>query len=206
VDDEVYTLPEIPGARTEVERIAAMITEGQRAGAIRCSVDVRHDVTCEGMSELVQGGGYDVIHYSGHAIHTDSPESSSLFFWQDDRSHNDPIGMLTTNQLNFIVERTKLKFFYLSCCQGASAGASDKLRNNDFLGITHALLVGGVPAVLAMRWPLNDRTATFLASSFYSEMFKGAGIELSLFRARRRLQSRWPNDHSWLSPVLIVQT
>jgi hypothetical protein len=200
-----YQLPPIPGARKEVEQIEAMIKEGQKEGRIRCSLDVKHDVTCEDMADILRRGKYDVIHFSGHAMYSEVPESSSLFFWRKTPEPKTSIGMLTTNQLNFYVEGTNLKFFYLSCCQGAMAGTAEHLLNNDFLGITHALLAAGVPSVMAMRWPLNDEMAPLLASSFYEDLFNGKGLELSLFHARRHLQSSRPNDHSWLSPILVIQ-
>jgi CHAT domain-containing protein len=206
IENKVFNLPEIPGAREEVEQIEALIREKQEDGKVRCIVDVKHDVTCEEMAEVLQEGKYDVIHYSGHAMYSETPENSSLFFRKKRQNNQLIIERLTTNRLNFLVERTRLKFFYLSCCQGAMVGTPEHLLNNDFLGITHALLVAGVPSVLAMRWPLTDEMAVLLAASFYRELFKGVGLELALLRARRQLQSSRPNDHSWLSPVLVVQS
>ena len=104
-----------------------------------------------------------------------------------------------------MVERTKIRFIYLSCCQGGTAGTVDQLLSNDFLGIGHSLIVGGVPAIVAMRWPLSDDMTVLLASSFYKELFNGMGLELALFRARRRVQSKNPKDFNWLSPMLIMQ-
>jgi len=112
---------------------------------------------------------------------------------------------LSANELNNLVERSRLGFIYLSCCQGAMTGTTDLLFNNDFLGIAHSLLVGGVPTVLSMRWPLNDEMAVLLASSYYAELFKGVGPEIALFRARKQVQARMPSDYNWLSPVLVVQ-
>jgi CHAT domain-containing protein len=91
-------------------------------------------------------------------------------------------------------------------CQGGTTGTVDQLLSNDFLGISHSLIVGGVPAVIVMRWPLSDDAAVLLASSFYKELFAVAGLELALFRARRRVQSKKPNDYNWLSPMLIMQS
>lgn len=115
------------------------------------------------------------------------------------------IDTLTANELHALVERTRIRFVYLSCCQGAVVGATEALLSGEFLGIVPSLLVGGVPSVLSMRWPLNDEMAVLLATSFYGELFKGRGIEVALFRARKLIQARMPNDYNWLSPVLVVQ-
>jgi CHAT domain-containing protein len=155
----------------------------------------------------LQGGDYDIIHYSGHGLFCETPENSSLFFWEkyNDENGRDCISAISATELNTLVERTKIKFIYLSCCQGAMVGPIEKLLNNDFLGISHSLLVSGVPAVMAMRWPLSDEMAILLADSFYKELFKGNGLEVALYCARKRVQSKAPNDYTWLSPILIVQ-
>ena len=156
------------------------------------------------MSGLLESGGYDVIHFSGHGAFMEPAENSCLFV-RGNAHGEDVIDTLTANELNILVERSRIKFVYLSCCQGAQIGATDKLITGEFLGIVPSLLVGGVPSVLSMRWPLNDQTAVLLAISFYSELFKGRGIELALFRARKQVQAKMPNDYNWLSPVLVVQ-
>jgi hypothetical protein len=202
-----YALPEIPGACDEIEAIGKLINRGKELGNVQCSVEVKHDLTCEEMADLLQCGEYDIVHYSGHALYSESPESSCLFFWSEPggKKAGNTIEALSANQLNVLVERSKIRFIYLSCCQGAMVGSPDQLMNNDFLGIAHSLLVGGIPSVLSMRWPLNDEMAILLASSFYKELFNGQGVEIALFRARKQVQGRLPNDFNWLSPVLVVQ-
>lgn len=202
-----YHLPEIPGATKEIKALEGLINELRKGGDFLSTVDVRYDVTGEEMAELLQYGRYDVVHFSGHGMYSDSPESSCLFFWKKPggKHAGNEIESLTANELNVLVEGTGVRFVYLSCCQGAVVGAADQLLSNDFLGIAHSLLVGGVPSILSMRWPLSDDMAILLASSFYRQLFRGGGIEKSLFKARRQAQSRMPNDYNWLSPVLIVQ-
>jgi uncharacterized protein len=204
---KVYQLPEIPGATKEIQALEQLIDGLKNKDEFQSTVDVKHDVTSEEMADLLQNGHYDVVHFSGHGMFSESPEDSCLFFWRyaGGQQSNNEIDSLTANELNVMVEGTNVKFVYLSCCQGATVGGADELLNNDFLGIAHSLLVGGVPSVLSMRWPLNDDMAVLLASSFYKQIFRGEGLERSLFRARKYAQSRMPNDYNWLSPVLVVQ-
>ncbi len=201
---KIYTLPPIPGAKREIDELSQLADKFKKSGDLRCQFDVRHDVTKDEMSGLLESGGYDVIHFSGHGAFMETAENSCLFV-QGNANGEDVIDTLTANELNILVERSRIKFVYLSCCQGAQIGATDKLITGEFLGIVPSLLVGGVPSVLSMRWPLNDQTAVLLAISFYSELFKGRGIELALFRARKQVQAKMPNDYNWLSPVLVVQ-
>ena len=205
IANRAYELPPIPGARKEVEDIENMIRAGQQAGRVRCSLTVKHDPSLEEMKDLLKSNKYDLVHYSGHAMYCENPENSSLFFRHSNLSTPVVPERLTTNQLNYAVRGTRLKLFYLSCCEGAKAGSSETLLNNSFLGIAHALLIGGVPSVLSMRWPLNDATAIRLARLFYRELLNGTRVEVALSRARLQLESSNPDDYSWLSPVLVVQ-
>jgi hypothetical protein len=207
INNKTYQFPEIPGVDRELQILEDMIADLQQAGKVAFSVDVKYDITCDEMTELLQYGEHDMIHYSGHGFFAESPDSSCLFFWEKPggKSQDNRITTISATELNTMVERTKIRFIYLSCCQGGTTGSAEHLLYNDFLGISHSLIVGGIPAVLAMRWPLTDDMAVLLASSFYKELFTGSGLELALFRARRRVQSKNPNDFNWLSPMLIMQ-
>lgn len=202
-----YYLPDIPGTFAEIQTLEEMVKKYKDDGVIKCAIDVKHDVTLDEISTLIRYGKYDLIHFSGHGMYSDSPESSCLFFWKKPggKSVNNSIQMLTASQLNELVSKTRTKFIYLSCCHGAMIGSSDQLLVNDFLGITHSLLMGGIPSILSMRWALDDEMAIHLAKSFYKELFSGVGIEISLLRARRQVQAAKPYDYNWLSPILVMQ-
>ena len=204
LNGKIYALPPIPGAQQEIDALNRLAEKYRQSGEVRCQFDVRHDVTRDEMAELLESGNYDVVHFSGHGVFLDPAENSCLFF-RKERNESGVIDTLTANELHALVERTRIRFVYLSCCQGAVVGATEALLSGEFLGIVPSLLVGGVPSVLSMRWPLNDEMAVLLATSFYGELFKGRGIEVALFRARKLIQARMPNDYNWLSPVLVVQ-
>ena len=204
LDGGAFVLPEIPGASREIETLAQLAEECRASGDVRCHIDVRHEIGRNEMADLLENGNYDVVHYSGHGIFLEKSESSCLFFRRAEGQQS-PIEMLTATELNRLVERSPIKFFYLSCCQGAVVGSSEHLLSSEFLGIAPSLLIAGAPAVLSMRWPLNDEMAVLLATCFYVELIKGQSIDVALFRARKQVQAKMPNDYNWLSPVLIIQ-
>jgi hypothetical protein len=196
-----YQVPEIPSVETEIEAIRELIEVNRQKGCLRAEVDIKHNPFLAEMSDCLKHGGYHLVHFSGHGIYADSPEDSCLLF----RGPNNTIERLTANRLNALLQRSKVRFFYLSCCEGAATGMPDQLLSSDFLGITDALIIAGVPSVIAMRWPVNDRAATRLAVSLYRELMSGNGLELSLLRARREVQNQDPGDYTWLSPILVIQ-
>jgi CHAT domain/Novel STAND NTPase 2 len=203
MNEKDYQLSAIPGAVQEVQNLAQMIDQLNKNENVNLLYDLKIDISAAEMAELLQHGQYDIVHYSGHSFFAETPENSCLFFW--DSPKMECIEKITATGLNTIVERSNIKFFYLSCCQGAAMEVGNQVIFNDFLGIIHSLLVAGVPAILAMRWPLSDQMAMLLASSFYKELFAGKGLDHSLFYARKQVQNKNTNDYTWLSPILVVQ-
>jgi hypothetical protein len=196
-------LSPIPGVAEEINAIDKIIQDFRADGIVRCQVEVRHNVTATEMRELVESGQFDAVHYSGHAFFADPAENSAAVFWQN--GPGGEIEMITATEWKHLLGYAPIRFFYLSCCQGATTGMQDQLVQNDYLGLTDSFIHAGVPAVLSMRWPLDDLMAKNLAAFFYKELFKEVGLESALFRARKLLQSRHPRDCTWLSPILIVQ-
>src|ERR1035438_6922488 len=116
-----YAVPDIPNSETEVATLTTLFdTMRTRNGSL--TVDVETNPSCDEMADLIESGGYDVVHFSGHGFYADSPEDSCLLF----RGANG-IERLSAGRLNSLVNRSKIRLFYLSCCEGAAAGTADEL-------------------------------------------------------------------------------
>jgi hypothetical protein len=94
----------------------------------------------------------------------------------------------------------RLRLVVLNACHGASTAADDP-----FAGPAAALVRAGVPAVLAMRDTIGDRSAIELSRTFYGELIGGARVELALATARLALYARddasaadWPTAALYL--------
>lgn len=197
-------LPPLPAVRDgdELERIERLFQERKT----RCHVDVVRaaELTYPQVRELLTEGGYHLVHYAGHGYYDpDDPANSALFFWQDERRQ--AVRPLRASELKNRVKDTPVRFVYLSCCQGAQAGAATDLLASDFLGVMDALLVAQAPAVLGMRWPVSDDVAPILAEAFYQALMRGDDLDLALLRARRAAADHDETDPSWAAPILVVQ-
>jgi len=82
------------------------------------------------------------------------PADSCLLF----RGATGLIERLSAARLNVLTHRSSTRFFYLSCCEGAVEATPEEALTSDFLGIADALLIGEVPAIVAMRSPIDDRS------------------------------------------------
>lgn len=178
----------------------------EQKGVIRCKFDFKDadDLTFSEIEKLISSSNYDLIHYAGHGVLNDeNTELSSLFFWKSGRESE--IKAMTANDLKDLVKDTKVRFFYLSCCEGSASGHEHRLLRGDFLGIMDSLIVAKVPAILGIRWPLSDQMAPVLAESFYGNLFETGRIDMALYRARCEVARRNKDDMTWASPILVLQ-
>jgi DNA-binding response OmpR family regulator len=147
---------------------------------------------------------YHILHYAGHGSHIpDSPEKSQIFFWSD--SSRSKIKPMSASELMMLVRESDLRLAYLSCCFGAETGKTDKLLDDDFLGVSDALIQANVPAVLGFRWPVSDDGAKAFALSFYRSLAQHGELDLASLDARCDLAGSNRDDRTWLAPILILQ-
>lgn len=200
------TLPAINQVDTELNIIEELFRKGQSDGRIKCSARFIHSRECS-VSEIIRemSSNYDWIHYAGHAWHDENnPENSSVFFLNE-TGNAENITSIAASQINDMARASGVRGVYLSSCTGADAAPGISLAYGDFLGIMDALVVANVPSVIAMRWPLPDKSALLLASEFYRMLFLGMPIDYALYAAKRTVYTQLPSDSTWASPILIHQ-
>jgi CheY-like chemotaxis protein len=148
---------------------------------------------------------YDIIHYAGHgSFNVASPEESCLYFWAGDNKQG-PIVAMKATELKMLLRQSGARMVYLSSCEGAASGSSKDLLDDDFLGLTDAIVQAGVPTVLGYRWPVSDVGAPKLAKAFYQSLLDQGSPEVALWSARSELAGLDRNDTTWLSPILVHQ-
>jgi CheY-like chemotaxis protein len=148
---------------------------------------------------------YHIVHYAGHGTYDgQSPEKSSLYFWEKPNQQGD-MQEMPISELQMLLRGSDLRFVYLSCCLGTKTGEPSQLLDDDFLGIADGIIHAGVPSILGFRWPVSDSGAQTLALAFYRSLAKQGRIDTALLDARCEVAARDRDDITWLSPILIMQ-
>lgn len=171
-----------------------------------------HGVTRERLeSQIQENGGYHVVHWSGHGnlnlLELSKPGGAS------DRLTGEQLLALFTKAGGFLPQ-----LFFLSAChsgdilrvkdwndfltiaKGKEPGKKDvEAKDLDlkepsgYTGTAHALLQGGVPSVVAMRYAVGDEYARELTVEFYRALFAHAqpkNAAAALTMARQSLLDR----------------
>lgn len=96
-----------------------------------------------------------------------------------------------------------IKLVVLNCCEGDAAAAR---RTMDRFG--PSLIYNGVDAIIAMRYPIDDRMAVLFATHFYKSLFgKAQGrVDVAVQTARHRLRSNASIDQvrAFITPAVYI--
>ncbi len=104
---------------------------------------------------------------------------------------------------NLLTGREKPRLAVLNACSTAKAAGAEGLP--PFGGVAAALVLGGVPAVVAMQRPIADRAACELSGALYERIAAGASLEEAVAEARRAVYAACPSSFDWAIPVLFLR-
>jgi nucleoid-associated protein YgaU len=103
------------------------------------------------------------------------------------------LGALLRNHL------ASLRLVFLNSCMGAAVAG-----HAPFGGVAQSLIRRGIPAVIAMQFPISDRAAVALARHFYRYVAAGLPVDAALTSARAFLYARG-YAVEWGSPALHMR-
>ena len=147
--------------------------------------------------KLRGGVSYQVFHYIGHATFDERGGVGMLAFETPRTELTQPVsGEALAREL---VEENSIRLVVLNACQGAR-----QAQNDPFSGIASSLVARGVPAVVAMQFPITDDAARVFAHEFYRALSEGYSIEAAMAEARRAISSSLGNLE-WATPVLFLR-
>jgi len=162
----------------------------------RVSMTRLEHATLETLDDALLTHKPHVLHFIGHGDF--SGNDGVIFLEAENQAGADPItgrrlGVLLRNHLG------SLRFVFLNSCLGAAVSLRDP-----FGGVAQNLIRRGIPAVIAMQFPIPDRVAVSLARHFYRYLAAGLPVDTALTSARAFLFARgYPVE--WGAPALHMR-
>ncbi|HEU5217695.1 MAG TPA: CHAT domain-containing protein, partial [Gemmatimonadales bacterium] len=164
-------------------------------------VDVKFlegNVTRTALSDALTAQHVDILHFVGHGDFQDGKGRLRLnqSLLEPDWIEQEALGELVKNHHD-------LKLIVLNTCQGAEVSSSEA-----FGGIGPHLVLAGVPAVVAMQFPITDKEALDFVHAFYFALFQGTergSVDSAITSARSALSRDFQGTRAVGLPVLFMR-
>ncbi len=131
--------------------------------------------TWDSLMDWLLAGAPGVLHFEGHGAFT----RTGLLIFENPDGESDPVDAATLGSAFY---STDLRLAVLSACETAKAGGESLLGS-----VAPALIVAGIPAVVAMQQSLPDEAAVRFSRGFYHALLAGQDLESAVMAGRKQL-------------------
>lgn len=157
--------------------------------------------TLRDLRRTLRRNDYHILHFIGHGWFEQEgeyTENGLLLVDETGKGVKMPAETLGMNLHN----HRALRLAFLNACEGA------RLADNvsePFGGVAQHLVQQGLPAVLAMQFPISDQAAIELTRSFYSALANRMPVDAALTVARSAVYAQ-ESVMEWGTPVLFMRS
>ena len=146
------------------------------------------------LQDALLRGPWHVFHFIGHGYFDDIDNDFALVL-ANEQNQAQLLGSAAVARL--VADHPSLRLVVLNACQGAQAGAS-------YVSLAQLLAQRGVPAVLAMQYPIGEDAALEFARVFYTALALGRPVDVATSEARKAMSVAAPAAWEWATPVLFL--
>jgi hypothetical protein len=142
--------------------------------------------------------GWTVFHFIGHGDFDEKDKQKGYLIFEEsggsagEARYSDNLAPLLTNAGG-------PQLVILNSCNGARSASGDL-----FSSTAAALALAGVPAVIAMQFPVSDDMAVAFSAHLYEYLSEGDTVQKAL--AGTRIELKHEGISEWIAPVLYMQT
>jgi hypothetical protein len=166
-----------------------------RAGL--AELQVLRQPTLDGLRRTLLAQRPHILHVMGHGDFAAETGEGRLFLADGNGGAASIDGTLLADHLR---DCPSLLLVFLNACQTARSAAP-----NPFAGVATALLQAGVPAVIAMQFPIRDDAAVAFSGAVYRQLGQGEPVEAAVAEGRLAIRRLLPTSMEWGTPVLFLR-
>ena len=187
--------PAIAPLNTELEQEVILEAVDRLYRDHRMEVDFAEDASFETIQSYLNETDYHIVHFTGHGAYKNG--KGYLLLEKED-------GGARAVDSGTIVEMLSgrgVRLVVLSACQSGKKSSKEA-----YADIASNLAKAKIPAVLAMQYPILDKSATKLASVLYQALASGKPVDLALTEARTGMKNaEKSNGIDFATPILYLQ-
>jgi hypothetical protein len=157
----------------------------------------KKDVQAQRLENEICLGRYDILHIAAHGVLEDGQPGIHIC-----PTINDEPTFVAADQFSMWVEKSTLRFVYLSICQGATPASDTQQKIRRFDNLVQAFVKASVPEVVGFIWPIEDAKSRKFANVFYDRFLNNFRAAPALLSARLKFKT---DDKIWAAPVLYSQ-
>jgi tetratricopeptide (TPR) repeat protein len=154
----------------------------------------------EEMRQALLEKPFHILHFMGHGKFDAGSSEGALCFERCDGTSQVLDGRRLAQLLH---DFESLRLVVLNACHTAVAVGTR--GPNPFAGVASSLVMGGVPAVVAMSGPVSDRAAVSFSRALYRRLAAGDAIEEAVTEGRLAIQRAEAKDGAWATPALFLR-
>jgi hypothetical protein len=189
-------LPGLNVAR-ERERMDAALQPLVDEGVVRVTW-LDGNPTWHDLQQALGQRAWHVLHFIGHGGF-DSRRGEGLVYLADEDAPDAAHPLTAQGLSSLLVECRSLRLVLLNACEGAREGDSQS-----FASIAASLSGDGIPAVVAMQYPISDTAAIAFGRAFYERVAKWEPVDAAVASARNAVRLD-ESTLEWATPVLHLR-
>jgi len=206
----LIVVPEVNNLDTEKELKA--ITQALDAAQIPYHA-LTGRVTRQTLDDALAQKPYAILHFIGHGVVEEDADGTMhgklrLNAAGESQPPGEDEDWITEIELQSLLGNHKsLKLAVLNGCEVGEVNS--RPEGEGFWGVVPALLRAGVPAVVAMQYPIRDDVAIQFAETFYRRLCTGqwvGRVDFAVTLARNACFLAFPDDRGFATPVLYLRS
>jgi hypothetical protein len=138
-----------------------------------------------------------ILHFIGHGTLQENGEGALVL---EDGSPERKPRLVDVDDISQLLDASDVSLVVLSACETAAHDASDAI-----MGIAPRLVWEGMPAVIAMQYPVPDQTAILFATELYTFLTDFYPLDKAVTEARITTYFTSKDKAYWGIPVLFLR-
>jgi hypothetical protein len=169
------------------------------AGQGDIEISFLEDASLPDLRERLLALGCQVLHFMGHGRFDPKTGEGTLALSGEGRKPDLVTGQTLAQHLGDL----GLRLVVLNACETADVAGGT--APDPFLGVAAALVRDGLPAAVAMQFPISDRAAILFSATFYRRLAAGDPVDVAVSEARLALQTAESFSLEWATPVVYLR-
>jgi hypothetical protein len=163
-------------------------------------VEVLENPRASALRGAFLGRPYNILHFIGHG-RLDPRTGEGFLFFEDE--HGMPDSISGEALVTFLKDLTSLRLVFLNACETAGAAREEGL--DPFAGVATALVMAGLPAVVAMQRPISDTASILFSQAVHLRLAAGEPLDTAVTEGRQAIFASDPSTVEWAIPILFTR-